>query len=89
LVRRRFSDFEWLYKTLANRYFGMLLPALPPKSVVKTQGFNKSRMRGLSLFMDHLRMQPFLRSDSSVLVSSETLDLLYSLLLAVSSHYCF
>ena len=49
------------------RYFGMLLPALPPKSVVKTTGFIKSRMRGLSLFMDHLRMQPFLRSDASVL----------------------
>jgi hypothetical protein len=74
LVRRRFSDFEWLYKTLANRYFGMLLPALPPKSVVKTQGFNKSRMRGLSLFMDHLRMQPFLRSDASVLAFISVTD---------------
>jgi hypothetical protein len=73
-VRRRFSDFEWLYKALSNRYFGMLLPALPPKGVMKSVAFIKSRMRGLSLFMDHLRLQPFLRSDSAVLAFISTSD---------------
>ena len=57
VVRRRYSDFEWLYKTLSNRYFGMLLPPLPPKSAVKSAYFITSRTRGLSLFMDNLRMQ--------------------------------
>ena len=32
-VRRRYSDFEWLQKTLKQRYVGILVPPLPEKKV--------------------------------------------------------
>ena len=32
-VRRRYSDFEWLMKTLKQRYVGILVPPLPEKKV--------------------------------------------------------
>lgn len=33
VVRRRFSDFEWLRAVLVNRFTGLFIPALPPKEL--------------------------------------------------------
>ena len=30
-MSRRFSDFEWLYQELINKYGGYIIPAIPEK----------------------------------------------------------
>lgn len=47
-VLRRFSDFEWLYNELINKYGGYLIPVLPEKNIltkfnVETNDFTKHR----------------------------------------------
>jgi len=68
-VRRRYSEFETLRKILENRYGseGILVPPLPPKRVVGNtdQEFVKSRMCGLSLFVEAISSNPFLMHDTS------------------------
>jgi len=44
----RFSDFEWLYNELINKYGGYLIPVLPEKNIltkfnVETNDFTKDR----------------------------------------------
>jgi len=47
-VMIRFSDFEWLYNELINKYGGYLIPVLPEKNIltkfnVETNDFTKDR----------------------------------------------
>lgn len=66
-MRRRFSDFVWLHSVLRARYAGMLVPSLPDKTtVLKTDAYIQSRIRGLSLFLDAVLQSPYLRSDEAV-----------------------
>ncbi|CAK4649164.1 hypothetical protein AeMF1_013038 [Aphanomyces euteiches] len=66
MVRRRYSDFEWLHATLSGRYIGMLVPSLPEKLVYKTEAYIRSRMRGLTIFINQVMLSPFLRHDVAV-----------------------
>lgn len=65
-ARRRFSDFAWLHDVLQARYVGMLVPSLPEKTVLKTDAFIQSRIRGLAIFLDSVVQSPYLRSDAAV-----------------------
>ena len=67
-VRRRYSDFTWLYGVLQARYVGVLIPPLPPKEgMMSKKGFLKIRMRALQIFVNKLVLNPYLRSDSAVM----------------------
>ena len=61
-VRRRYSDFDWLYKLLCHRYQAIVVPKLPPKGVVTN--FEK-RIQGLNRFMSRCLRSPFLKGDPS------------------------
>ncbi|RHY89049.1 hypothetical protein DYB31_008387 [Aphanomyces astaci] len=65
-VRRRFSDFSWLHATLAGRYVGMLIPSMPEKVVYKSDACIRSRMRGLTIFVNQIMRSPYLRQDAAV-----------------------
>uniref|UniRef100_K3WL75 PX domain-containing protein n=1 Tax=Globisporangium ultimum (strain ATCC 200006 / CBS 805.95 / DAOM BR144) TaxID=431595 RepID=K3WL75_GLOUD len=67
-VRRRFSDFEWLHSVLRARYVGMLVPSLPEKTknVLQSDSFLQSRIRGLTMFLEHVVQSPYMRNDESV-----------------------
>ncbi|TMW57230.1 hypothetical protein Poli38472_003155 [Pythium oligandrum] len=65
-VRRRFSDFAWLHSVLKARYIGLLIPSMPEKNVLKSEAFIQSRMRGLTLFLQHIVDSPYLRDDLAV-----------------------
>lgn len=65
-ARRRFSDFEWLHDVLRARYVGMLVPSLPEKTVLKSDAFIQSRIRGLAIFLNCVMQSPYLRSDEAV-----------------------
>jgi hypothetical protein len=68
-VQRRYSDFFWLRQTLARRYVGVLVPTLPEKGSWTFKGpkFIQLRMRSLSIFMDKLIDNAYLRSDVAFL----------------------
>eukprot|EP00943_MAST-04B_sp_MAST-4B-sp1_P000367 g367.t1 len=63
LVRRRYSDFDWLYQVLHTRYTGIPIPGLPPKGMVKGDSFMAQRVIGLESFLKELVKNPFLRED--------------------------
>ena len=78
VVRRRYSDFQWLRNTLSQRYSGMLIAPLPPRgadslgtaadsSTKEDSKFVQRRMRTLSKFMDEVVSNPFLRGDEALL----------------------
>ena len=57
LVRRRYSDFEWLRTTLARYHPGYVLPPLPSKKISNRRfevDFIAKRMASLQKFMDTL-----------------------------------
>lgn len=67
--RRRYSDFEWLYNILCARYPGLVVPAIPPKSMnvmAAGEAFIAQRCAGLDRFLKRLLLSPFLKSDPSV-----------------------
>ena len=69
-VRRRYSDFAWLRETLSARYVGVLVAALPEKKAFSSwqkDNFIKLRMRALSIFMDRVILNPYLKSDVSLM----------------------
>lgn len=68
-ARRRYSQFAILRETLRLRYPGLLLPVLPPKSILRrgsTTEFQKTRARGLARFLNRLLVIPFLDGDKSL-----------------------
>ncbi|RQM10970.1 hypothetical protein B5M09_008194 [Aphanomyces astaci] len=70
-VRRRFSDFSWLHATLAGRYVGMLIPSMPEKVVYKSDACIRSRMRGLTIFVNQIMRSPYLRQDAAVKIEEK------------------
>ena len=73
-VRRRYNDFVWLRDTLANKYRGLYIPALPSssysvfKSSTDVSGdYIRLRMTQLDIFMQQLSKILFLRTDPSLL----------------------
>ena len=66
-VRRRYSDFTFLFDLLKKRYSGMILPVLPEKKAMfKGERFIVVRMRGLNRWFQRLLEIPFLKSDAAV-----------------------
>ena len=65
VVRRRYSDFDWLYQVLHTRYTGIPIPGLPPKGMVKGDAFMAQRIVGLESFLKELVKNPFLREDAT------------------------
>jgi len=63
-VRRRYSDFEWLAELLGKNYPGMVIPALPEKTMGSgNEQALRSRMRGLGIFMNAVCSNSYLRGD--------------------------
>jgi len=60
-VRRRYSDFEWLRKTLLTLFPGVFIPPLPEKKIFasKDEDFVKERAVGLERFMNRLAALSF------------------------------
>ncbi len=67
-VRRRYSDFEWLYNVLCARYKALVVPAIPPKGGLTGGGeaFIKARIQGFKRFLARLALSPYLKGDSAV-----------------------
>ncbi|EGR28318.1 sorting nexin 1, putative, partial [Ichthyophthirius multifiliis] len=65
-VLRRFSDFEWLYNQLVNKYGGFLVPLLPEKNILtkfnkETMNFSNDRKKNLEYFLQKLINHSFLQ----------------------------
>lgn len=63
-VKRRFSDFEWLFQQLTLRFPGKIIPLLPEKSLkakfgLETQVYQKERQRQLERFLNQLLQNNF------------------------------
>lgn len=61
-VLRRFRDFDWLHRRLAENNRGIIIPPLPEKSVVEkyqhTSGFLKQRRAALERFLTRVGAHP-------------------------------
>ena len=58
VVRRRYSDFDWLYQVLHTRYTGIPIPGLPPKGMVKGDAFMAQRIVGLGFLKERKKTVP-------------------------------
>ncbi|KAI8974912.1 hypothetical protein BDB01DRAFT_728559 [Pilobolus umbonatus] len=66
-VRRRYSDFFWLWEILLKRYPFRIIPHLPPKKISgKDEVFLKQRCKGLSRFINCIIRHPVLKNDEVV-----------------------
>jgi hypothetical protein len=66
-VRRRYSEFEYLYLLLTKRYVGLILPSLPEKKLMgKTKRFVTLRMNALTRWFNRLIENPYLKSDPTM-----------------------
>ena len=66
-IRRRYSDFFWLFNIIASRYRGTWLPPLPEKNVMNTgEAFIKNRMARLDRFLNRLVGNPYMRHDTAL-----------------------
>jgi len=78
MVRRRYSDFEWLRAVLKKKYVGMIIPPLPKKRTINTfissvrtrlSGmFVQLRTRALNVFMTAVARIDFLKEDPDLKV---------------------
>ena len=66
-VRRRYSDFEWLYNLLCTRYPALAIPNIPKKGGLTGGGdsFTANRIAGMDRFLTHCIKNPFLKADPS------------------------
>ena len=66
-VRRRYSDFEWLYNLLCTRYQALVVPNIPPKGGMTGGGeaFMQRRVAGLTRFLKCCSVSPFIKADPS------------------------
>ncbi|KAL4452515.1 hypothetical protein ABPG75_008177 [Micractinium tetrahymenae] len=78
-VIRRFRDFTWLQKRLRREYRGVIVPALPEKSVVEkykmTGEFVEARRAALTVFINRVAAHPILKRSRDLqlfLEASET-----------------
>ena len=70
-VRRRYSEFEYLYMLLLKRYTGAILPGLPEKrTFMKGSRFVTLRMNALTKWFNRLVENPYMKSDPTVGVLS-------------------
>ncbi|KAJ9479223.1 putative Vacuolar protein sorting-associated protein 5 (putative) [Pseudozyma hubeiensis] len=62
-VRRRFTQFEWLYQTLAKHYSALLIPPVPEKQYSGrfASDFIETRRADLEMWMSRLVRHPVLR----------------------------
>ncbi|KAM3133794.1 hypothetical protein pb186bvf_014057 [Paramecium bursaria] len=65
-VFRRFSDFEWLYQELINKYGGFIIPSIPDKHLLtklnmESYEFADKRRNELQLFVQRIFQHPQLR----------------------------
>ena len=65
-VIRRFRDFTWLKNRLRSQYRGLIVPALPEKSVLEkykmTNEFVEARRAALAVFLNRVASHPELSS---------------------------
>ncbi|KAF9365678.1 hypothetical protein BGX34_009013 [Mortierella sp. NVP85] len=62
-VERRYSQFEWLYERLLNKFGALVLPPLPEKQYAGrfSEEFIERRRRALERFLNRLVRHPVLR----------------------------
>ncbi|KAF9297965.1 hypothetical protein BGZ88_008431 [Linnemannia elongata] len=62
-VERRYSQFEWLYERLVNKFGAIILPPLPEKQYAGrfSEEFIERRRRALEKFLNRLVRHPVLR----------------------------
>ncbi|KAG0369066.1 hypothetical protein BC939DRAFT_454084 [Gamsiella multidivaricata] len=62
-VERRYSQFEWLYERLVNKFGAIILPPLPEKQYAGrfSEEFIERRRRALERFLNRLVRHPVLR----------------------------
>ncbi|CAD6505262.1 BgTH12-00754 [Blumeria graminis f. sp. triticale] len=80
-VRRRFTDFVFLYKTLAREYPTCAVPPVPEKnSMAYVRGdrfgpdFTERRAKSLSRFLLRLTLHPTLRRSALLIIFLESID---------------
>ncbi|KAF1989551.1 putative sorting nexin-4 [Aulographum hederae CBS 113979] len=80
-VRRRFTDFLFLYKTLCREYQGCAVPPLPDKHKMEyVRGdrfgpdFTQRRAHSLHRFLKRLTLHPYLRRAQLLLLFLESAD---------------
>ncbi|KAH7890822.1 hypothetical protein F5I97DRAFT_1975354 [Phlebopus sp. FC_14] len=62
-IRRRYSEFVFLWDCLVRRYPFRLLPALPPKRVQPDAAFLEQRRKGLARFLNVVVNHPVIKDD--------------------------
>ena len=69
-VIRRFRDFTWVRNCLRKKFCGIIVPPLPPRSVVEkykmTPEFVEDRKRALEKFLFNVLSHPVLRTSSEL-----------------------
>lgn len=69
-VIRRFRDFTWLRNCLRKKFCGIILPPLPPRSVVEkykmTPDFVEDRRRALEKFLYNVLSHPILSTSTEL-----------------------
>ena len=69
-VTRRYSDFEWLWKQLRSTMDGVIVPALPQKTLVPnddpTSAAIERRRATLALFIARVAAHPVMRASSDL-----------------------
>ena len=77
-VTRRYSDFEWLWKQLRSTMDGVIVPALPQKTLVPnddpTSAAIERRRATLALFIARVAAHPVMRASSDLQIFLEEED---------------
>eukprot|EP01083_Nonionella_stella_P074013 200537_1 len=65
IIKRRYTDFEWLRHLLCSLYPGAFIPPIPPKLPVAMwpQGYLLMRKRELQQFLQRLEVIPYLKAE--------------------------
>ncbi|CCH58717.1 hypothetical protein TBLA_0A09300 [Henningerozyma blattae CBS 6284] len=69
-VRRRYTDFRWLYRQLQNNHWGIIIPPPPNKQAVGRyrKSFIENRMIQLQKMLDDIASNPVLNQDQDFLL---------------------
>ena len=64
IVRKRYSDFEWLHQTLSEQYLNCIIPPLCKKNYMEQfdEQFISKRARSLERFMNGIAIHPVLKN---------------------------
>ncbi|CAG8684675.1 10880_t:CDS:2, partial [Dentiscutata heterogama] len=68
-VRRRYSDFEWIYKALKKRSSGANIPPLPGKVFFNrfSERVIEVRREGFERFLQTVAEHPLLQTESQII----------------------